>query len=509
MSEGKELQQIIDQTLQLSHGILDEYQPEIEAENIGSVHFVEKGVALVSGLSHVRSDELIRFAGNRLGIAFNLDPDEIGVILLDNSEDIDVSADVVRAGRVVDVPVGEELKGRIVDPIGRPLDEKGPLKTRKRRPVERPAPAIMDRLPVEVPLQTGIKAIDALIPIGRGQRELIIGDRQTGKTAIALDTIINQRDKNVLCIYCSIGQKNSDVVKFISKLRDNDALSYTIIVVGSGEDPPGLQYVAPYAAMSIGEYFMERGEDVLVVFDDLTRHARVYRELSLLLRRPPAREAYPGDIFYIHSRLLERSTNVKEEKGGGSITALPIVETQAQNISAYIPTNLISITDGQIYLSPELHRKGILPAIDIGKSVSRVGGKTQLPAYRGIAGNLRLSYSQFEELESFARFSSRLDEETRMKLMRGRRVREILKQPQYEPIPVPEQIAVLLSVTEGILDDFEPEEMTDLTGQIRSTMRKQLPDISRDIEDGKKLDDESREKIVNTLREVLDLDEKQ
>ncbi|MBN2365349.1 MAG: F0F1 ATP synthase subunit alpha, partial [Calditrichaeota bacterium] len=372
MSEGKELQQIIDQTLQLSHGILAEYQPEIEAQNIGSVHFVEKGVALVSGLSHVRSDELIRFAGNRLGIAFNLDPDEIGVILLDNSEDIDVSADVVRAGRVVDVPVGEELKGRIVDPIGRPLDEKGPLKTRKRRPVERPAPAIMDRLPVEVPLQTGIKAIDALIPIGRGQRELIIGDRQTGKTAIALDTIINQRDKNVLCIYCSIGQKNSDVVKFISKLRDNDALSYTIIVVGSGEDPPGLQYVAPYAAMSIGEYFMERGEDVLVVFDDLTRHARVYRELSLLLRRPPAREAYPGDIFYIHSRLLERSTNVKEEKGGGSITALPIVETQAQNISAYIPTNLISITDGQIYLSPELHRKGILPAIDIGKSVSRV-----------------------------------------------------------------------------------------------------------------------------------------
>jgi F-type H+-transporting ATPase subunit alpha len=361
----------------------------------------------------------------------------------------------------------------------------------------------MDRAPVTVPLQTGLKVVDALIPIGRGQRELILGDRQTGKTAVAVDTILNQHDKDVVCIYCSIGRRSTAVARVVEQLRSRGALKYSVIVVGEAEMPPGLQFIAPYAATTIGEYFMQQGRDVLVVYDDLTCHARSYRELSLLLRRPPGREAYPGDIFFIHSRLLERSTHLREEAGGGSLTALPIIETEAQNVSAYVPTNLISITDGQIYLSPDLFRKGNLPAADVGRSVSRVGGKAQLPAYRAVAGDLRLSYSQFEELEKFARFSSQLDEDTRQTLHRGRRVREVLKQQQYQPLPAAEQIAVLVAVTDGAFDDLSADRVADAEQAVRQAVTQQLPEICRRILDGEKLDEQQLGSLRETARRAV------
>ncbi|MFP3868370.1 MAG: alternate F1F0 ATPase, F1 subunit alpha [Desulfobacteraceae bacterium] len=481
---------------------LSEFQPELRAQEVGTVTYVGQGIARVKGLPRVKSEELLQFPGNRLGMAFNLEPGEVGVVLFDDSDDLTAGAEVHRTGRLRDVPVGPALRGRVVDPLGRPLDNLGPVRTSHRLPVEREAPAIMDRSPVTVPLQTGLKVVDALIPIGRGQRELILGDRQTGKTAIALDTIINQRDKDVLCVYCAIGKRTSAVAKVIADLDQYGARDYTIVLMATGEDPPGLQFVAPYAATSMAEHFMAQGRDVLVVYDDLTRHARAYRELSLLLRRPPGREAFPGDIFYIHSRLLERSTHLREEFGGGSLTALPIVETEAQNISAYIPTNLISITDGQIYLSPQLFQKGILPAVDVGKSVSRVGGKTQLPAYRAVAGDLRLAYSQFEELEAFARFGTRLDEETRHTLERGRRVREILKQPQYQPLSVPQQIAALVAVTGGIFDDLDLDQVEDLENQIRQAMPRRLAELAKRITQGEKLSEEDREDMLNLAQEA-------
>jgi F-type H+-transporting ATPase subunit alpha len=361
----------------------------------------------------------------------------------------------------------------------------------------------MDRAPVTVPLQTGIKVVDALIPIGRGQRELILGDRQTGKTAIALDTVINQKDKQVICIYCAVGKRGSSVAKVIADLRAHGAMDYSIVVVATEENPPGLQFVAPYAATTIGEYFMQQGNDVLVVFDDLTRHARAYRELSLLMRRPPGREAFPGDIFYLHSRLLERSTRLREELGGGSLTALPIIETEAQNMSAYIPTNLISITDGQIYLSPDLFQKGNLPAVDVGKSVSRVGGKTQLAAYRWVAGDLRLSYAQFEELEAFSRFGTRLDEQTRNTLERGRRVRQIFRQPQYDPLPVARQIAALVAVNAGLFDPIDPDLVPQAEKTIQHAVIGQLPDLCRRIEHNARLTTADSEAIAGVARTAL------
>ncbi|HDS01793.1 MAG TPA: F0F1 ATP synthase subunit alpha, partial [candidate division Zixibacteria bacterium] len=368
--EDTGLKSIIDHTLSLLESTRREYKYNLEMYESGRTVAVISSIAWVRGLRSVGFQELVRFPGGLRGIVFNLKPRQTGIILLDRGADIPVASEVKRSHRVIDVPVGEELIGRVVDAIGRPLDGGGPVNTENRMPVEREAPSMMDRDPVKKPLLTGIKAIDALIPVGRGQRELILGDRKTGKTAIALDTIINQRDQDVICIYCAIGKKSSDIASVIEDLRQHDALDYTIVVAASGENPPGLKYIAPYSATSMGEYFRDRGRDALVVYDDLTLHARAYRELSLLLRRPPAREAYPGDIFYIHSRLLERATHLNPELEGGSLTALPVIETQAQNISAYIPTNLISITDGQIYLSPKLYRQGILPAIDIGKSVS-------------------------------------------------------------------------------------------------------------------------------------------
>ncbi|MCC0179273.1 alternate F1F0 ATPase, F1 subunit alpha [Waterburya agarophytonicola K14] len=495
---------LVNNSMALSQQALNSHQPELEVEEVGTVIYLSGGIVRAVGLPSVQAEELVRFPGNLYGMAYNLDLDEVGIILLNDSESLKAGCEVLRTGRVLDVPVGEELLGRVVDATGNPLDNQGAISTTKRLPVEREAPGIMQRAPVTVPLQTGIKVIDALIPIGRGQRELILGDRATGKTAIALDTIINQKGKDVICIYCAIGQRSSAVAKLIAELRQRDAMKYSIVVVAGGETTPGLQYITPYAATTMGEYFMSQGKDVLIVYDDLIKHARAYRELSLLLRRPPGREAFPGDIFYIHSRLLERATHLRPEFGGGSLTALPIVETEAQNISAYIPTNLVSITDGQIYLTPDLFHKGILPAVDVGRSVSRVGGKTQLPAYRAVAGDLRLSYSQFEELEAFSRFGTRLDDATQESINRGQRVREILKQSQYQPIPVAEQIVVLLAVIQGVFDDVPLGKISLVEKAIRQAVWEQLPELWRRIESGEKLSEGDRNIILSMAKKITE-----
>ena len=503
VNESQELKSFLDDTFSTMDKVLEKHKPELRQYEVGTIQFVGRDIARVSGLPNIRAEELVRFAGNYMGLVFNIDPEEIGVILLDPSENLQVGEEVHRTKRVLDVPVGEGLLGRVVDPLGRPLDGLGDITTVRRLPVERPAPAVMDRAPVTVPLQTGIKVIDALIPIGRGQRELILGDRQTGKTAIAVDTIINQKETGIISIYCAIGKKSADVAKVIADLRDRSVMNNCIIVVATGEDTPGLQFVAPYAATTMGEYFMEKGMDVLVVYDDLTSHARAYREVSLLLRRPPGREAFPGDIFYIHSRLLERSTHLRPNLGGGSLTSLPITETEAQDLSSYIPTNLISITDGQIYLSPVLFNKGILPAVDVGKSVSRVGGKTQLPAYRSVAGDLRLSYSQFEELESFSRFGTRLDDATRRTLERGWRVREILKQGQYKPLRASEQIVSLLSVTGGCLDCVPINEIREAEESILNSVSEHIPEVCGRIDEGEKLEIDDRNSVLEKIKAVV------
>ncbi len=474
------------------------------SQETGTITYVGDGIAKVEGLPGIKNNEIIKFTGDTFGAAFSLGENEISVMLFGEDDDIQAGRGVRRTGEVLKVPVGEALLGRVVDPLGRPLDETGPVDAGETREIFQPAPAIMDRAPVNAPLQTGIKAVDTLVPIGRGQRELILGDRQTGKTGIAVDTIINQADTDVISIYCAVGKRSSAIAKVIDSVRSKGNMERIIIVAATEEDPPGINYIAPYTAASIGEYFMYDGEDVLVIFDDLTRHARSYRELSLLLRRPPAREAYPGDIFYIHSSLLERATHLLDSFGGGSMTALPIIETQAQNISAYIPTNLISITDGQIYLSPDLFQKGVLPPVDVGKSVSRVGGKAQLPAFRNVSGNLRLSYSQFEELENFSRFGVRLDEETRKKLERGKRVREILSQKQYMPLSVPEQIAQLSAVTSGMLDNVAIDEMEDAKEKLSRAARKQLSGLADKMCSGKELTEDDWEKMKNTLSSVLE-----
>lgn len=503
LTDEKVLYRTLEDTFHIMDRLSANEPPRVNQREVGVVHFVGQGIVRAWGLPHVKAEEIVRFPGNTLGYVFNIDPDEIGIILLGPTEHMRAGVEVRRTGRVLDVPVGEDLLGRVVDALGRPLDGLGEVRSIRRYPVEREAPPVMVRAPVTVPLQTGLKVVDALIPIGRGQRELILGDRQTGKTAIAIDTIINQRDKDVICIYTAIGKKASDVAKVVADLKEYGSMPYSIVVAATAEDVPGLQFIAPYAATSMGEYFMERGRDVLVIYDDLTCHARAYRELSLLLRRPPGREAFPGDIFYIHSRLLERSTHLREERGGGSLTALPIVETEAQDISSYIPTNLISITDGQIYLTPRLFQKGILPAVDVGKSVSRVGGKAQLPAYRLVAGDLRLSYSQFEELESFSRFGTRLDEATRRVLERGWRIREILKQPQYKPIPAAEQIASLIAVTGGAMDKIPIEKVLEAEAKVRMAVREEAADVCQRIEKGEKMTTTDMEIILKIAEKVV------
>lgn len=497
------LREVLEEVKATLKGALEEGSPRLRVRETGTVVHVGGGIARVRGLPNIRSEELIEFPNGLLGIAIDLEPEEIGVVLLGPAAQLTAGADARATGRLVDTPVGAGLLGRVVDATGRTLDDKGALSETELRPVEREAPAIMDRAPVSVPLQSGLKVVDALVPIGRGQRELIVGDRQTGKTAIAVDMILNQKGNGVLCVYCAIGQRGTAVARVVDTLRRHGALDYSIVVVAAGEDSPGLQFITPYAATTMAEYFMEQGRDVLIVYDDLTRHARAYRELSLLLRRPPGREAYPGDIFYIHSRLLERATHLREEKGGGSLTALPIVETQAQDISAYIPTNLISITDGQIYLSPELFRKGMMPAVDVGKSVSRVGGKAQLAAYRAVAGDLRLSYSQFEELETFARFATRLDEDTRATIERGRRVREALKQPEQAPLPVADQLAILRAVVTGLFDGLALDSIGRIEHAIREAVREEVPEICARLEAGDKPEDSDWEALLKSARRAM------
>jgi F-type H+/Na+-transporting ATPase subunit alpha len=479
------------------------FVPSLSPHETGTITTVSTGIATVTGLPGVGFEELIQFPGDLYGIAFNLDEEEIGVVLLGDYSHLQTGDEVLRTGRVMDVGVGQELLGRVIDPLGRALDNKGSVVTNHRLPIERDAKAIMDRAPVTVPFQTGIKVIDALVPVGRGQRELILGDRQTGKTAIAVDSILNQRGQNVLCIYCAIGQRASAVAKVIAELRSGGAMEFTVVMVSEGNDAPGLAYISPYAATSVAEHFMETGRDVLIVYDDLTQHARAYRELSLLLRRPPGREAFPGDIFYIHSRLLERATHLRKELGGGSLTALPIIETEAQDIAAYIPTNLISITDGQIYLSPALFELGTLPAVDVAKSVSRVGGKAQLAAYHAIAGSLKLAYSQFEELESFSRFGSRLDENTRQTINHGQRIRACLKQTEFAPVSVVEQISVLLALTEGLFDSVQLGQMREAERAVCAASTQIAAEVRKRFVSNQKLSDADREAVLKVVRQAL------
>ena len=497
------LQSVFDRAFAGMSQAREAFAPELTAREVGTVTNVSTGIAIVSGLPGAGFEELLEFPNGVFGIAFNVDGEEIGVVLLGDYSNLHAGDEVARTGRVMDVAVGDGLLGRVIDPLCRPLDGNGPVNSSARSPIERPAAPIMDRAPVTVPLQTGVKVVDALIPIGRGQRELILGDRQTGKTAIAIDTILNQRGKNVLCVYCAIGQRASTVAKAVANLREKGAMEYTVVIVAEGNDAPGLSYITPYAATSIAEHFMEAGRDVLIVYDDLTQHARAYRELSLLLRRPPGREAFPGDIFYIHSRLLERATHLRKELGGGSLTALPIIETDAQDISAYIPTNLISITDGQIYLSPSLFELGVLPAVDVGKSVSRVGGKAQLAACRAVAGDLKLAYAQFEELETFARFGARLDEGTRKSIEHGRRIRACLKQPESAPVPVLAQIAVLLALTTDLFDDIPLARMSEAEYAVHKAAAEIPKEMAARLGTAAKLSDEDRNAVIEIARKAL------
>ena len=506
-SAPESLQSVFDRTFAGIDKVREDFAPQLTLREVGTITSVATGIARVSGLPDVAFEELLKFPGGGgvgvFGIAFNVDEDDIGVVLLGDYAHLQAGHSVERTGRVMDVVVGDALLGRVINPLGQPLDGKGSIAEGARLPIERPAAAIMDRAPVTVPLQTGLKVVDALIPIGHGQRELILGDRRTGKTAIALDTILNQRDRDVVCVYCAIGQRASAVAKVVANLQEKGAMDYTVVVVTEGNDPPGLAYIAPYAATSIAEHFMEAGRDVLIVYDDLTHHARAYRELSLLLRRPPGREAFPGDIFYIHSRLLERATHLSEERGGGSLTALPIIETEAQNISAYIPTNLISITDGQIYLSPSLFELGVLPAVDVAKSVSRVGGKAQRAVYRAEAGDLKLAYAQFEELETFSRFGARLDEDTRKTIEHGKRIRACLQQPEFDPVPVPAQIAVLLALIAKLFDSVPLEKMKDAEHALQEAAAKIPVEVAARFDSADKLSDEDRKAIIDIARDAL------
>ncbi|MET4141696.1 alternate F1F0 ATPase, F1 subunit alpha [Pedobacter sp. UYP1] len=481
---------------------IEEHVFAFTPREVGSVTSVATGIVKVSGLDGAGFEELLKFSENLYGIAYNLDEEEIGVILLGEDTLLNAGDEVERTGRVMDIPVGDHLIGRVIDPMGIPIDGKGTIPTSKRLPIERPAPAIMDRMAVNAPLQTGIKVIDALIPIGRGQRELIVGDRQTGKTQIAIDTILNQQGKDVLCVYCAIGQRAAAVAKVIANLEEKGAMAYTVVMVAEGNSTAGLKYIAPYAATSIAEHFMEEGHNVLIVYDDLTHHARAYRELSLLLRRPPGREAFPGDIFYIHSRLLERSTHLSDKLKGGSLTALPIIETEAQNISAYIPTNLISITDGQIYLSPKLFEAGILPAVDVGRSVSRVGSNAQLPAYKSIV-NLKLQYAQFEELENFSRFGTHLDENTKKTIDHGERIRACLKQNELHPLTVSQQIVVLLALTNGLFDDVTVDQVKDAEANILKSMDQFPTELLKRLFADEHLNDTDHDLILKIAGDLL------
>ena len=480
---------------------IERFELEVEVESKGVVTYVGDGIARVQ-LEHVMAGELLEFPGGVYGMALNLERDSVGAVILGPYLHIKEGDEVKRTSRIMEVPAGNALIGRVVDPVGMPLDGKGPINTDSFRPAEYLAPGVIQRQPVSVPLQTGIKAIDTMIPIGRGQRELIIGDRQTGKTAIAVDTIINQKGQDVLCIYVAIGQKASTVAAVIQKLEETGAMEYTTVVTANAGEPAPLLYMAPYAGCAMGEYFMyEQNRDVLVVYDDLSKHAVAYRELSLLLRRPPGREAYPGDIFYLHSRLLERAVCLHESFGGGSLTALPIIETQAGDVSAYIPTNVISITDGQIYLESDLFNAGQRPAINVGLSVSRVGGAAQLTAMKQVAGHLRLDLAQYQELAAFAQFGTDLDKATQARLTQGERMMELLKQVQYQPMPVEEQIAVIYAGVNKYLDDLPVEKVGSFEQEYHRFLYGSYPHILKDIREKKALDEETQEELKKTILE--------
>jgi F-type H+-transporting ATPase subunit alpha len=479
---------------------IENYDRGVTVSEVGSVISVGDGVARIHGLDRVMAGELLDFPHEVAGLALNLEEDQVSAVLLGDYTVIREGDVVKRTGRIMSVPVGEALVGRVVDPLGHPTDDKGPIMTEAFSPIERLAPGVVDRLPVREPLQTGLKAIDAMIPIGRGQRELIIGDRQTGKTAIALDTIINQKGGEVICIYVAIGQKRSTIAQVIKTLEEHDAMKYTIVVEAGSSDPAPMQYIAPYAGCAMGEYFRDRGRHALCIYDDLSKHAVSYREISLLLRRPPGREAYPGDVFYLHSRLLERAAKLNKEKGGGSLTALPIIETQAGDVSAYIPTNVISITDGQIYLEADLFNSGIRPAMNVGISVSRVGGNAQIKAMKQVAGTLRLELAQYRELAAFAQFGSDLDKTTQAQLNRGRRLTEILKQDQFKPLPIEKQIVVVVAGTNGYLDDLAVEDCLPFEAALYEFMDNSYPSIGRTLVQKKQIDDPLRA----DMRKMLD-----
>jgi len=481
------------------------FEKKIDVSETGVVLNVGDGIARVYGLEKVMAGELVEFPNNIYGMALNLEEDNVGCAIFGEDKYIKEGDTVKRTGRIVEVPVGDALFGRVVNPLGQPIDGKGPIEAKEFRRVEIKAPGIVVRQPVKEPLQTGLKAIDSMIPIGRGQRELIIGDRQTGKTAIAIDTIINQKGKGVICIYVAIGQKQSTVAQVMEKLKSYGALDYTIIVSATANDPAPLQFIAPYSGCTIGEHFRDTGRHAVAIYDDLSKHAVAYRQLSLLLRRPPGREAYPGDVFYLHSRLLERAAKMREDLGGGSLTALPVIETQAGDVSAYIPTNVISITDGQIYLETDLFYSGIRPAVNVGLSVSRVGGNAQIKAMKQVAGSLRLDLAQYRELAAFAQFGSDLDKATQQQLARGARLVELLKQPQYTPLSVAKQIVAIYAGTKGFLDEYPVEAVGKFESELYQLMDSKYPEIERELEEKKQIDDDLRAKIEGMLKELKEV----
>ena len=480
---------------------IQRYSSEIAVSDTGTVIQVADGIARVYGLENAMQGELLEFPGEVYGMVLNLEEDNVGAVLLGDATNIEEGDIVKTTGTVVEVPVGDEMIGRVVNALGQPIDGKGPISSRKFRKIERVASGVIDRKSVDTPLQTGIKAIDSMVPIGRGQRELIIGDRQTGKTAIAIDTIINQKGQNVKCIYVAIGQKASTVANIVKTLEENGAMDYTTVVASTSSELAPLQYIAPYSGCAIGEEWMENGEDVLIIYDDLSKHATAYRTLSLLLRRPPGREAYPGDVFYLHSRLLERAARLSDELGGGSLTALPIIETQAGDVSAYIPTNVISITDGQIYLETEMFNAGFRPAVNAGLSVSRVGGSAQIKAMKKIAAPIRVELAQFRELASFAQFGSELDADTKEKLAQGERIREVLKQPQYAPVPVEYQVIILYAATRKHLLDIPTEKVLEFEEALFEYIKTKYPEIPESIKETRVLSDEAEQKLIQAIGE--------
>ncbi len=477
------------------------YAADVDVAEVGSVVTVGDGIARVHGVQRTMAGEMLEFPHGVFGLALNLEEDNVGVVLLGEHQKIKEGDTVKRSGRIISIPVGEELLGRVVNALGQPIDGKGPVATQASLPLERLAPGVVDRQPVREPLQTGLKAIDAMIPIGRGQRELIIGDRQTGKTAVAIDTILNQRDTGVVCIYNAIGQKQSTIAQVVKTLEDADAMRYTVVVAAAASDPAPLLYLSPYAACTIGEFFRDSSRHALCVYDDLSKHAQAYREISLLLRRPPGREAYPGDVFYLHSRLLERAAKMRDELGAGSLTALPIIETQAGDLSAYIPTNVISITDGQIFLETDLFHQGVRPAINVGNSVSRVGGSAQIKAMRQVAGTLRLDLAQYRELAAFAQFGSDLDKATQAQLNRGGRLVEVLKQPQYQPLPVERQVAILYAGTNGFLDAVPVERVAEYEQELYRFLETRHPRVLPAVAEKRQLDDQLKSDLGAALKE--------